>query len=118
VVRQYIGAGIRLVVHVSRLQGGARKIVRVSEIVGVESGAFHIEDVFGYRQTGVDEEGNAVGEFYATGYRPACTERLRATGAPVPDEWFAPRTWPAPAAADGEVGPAGDAPNSTAQVGP
>jgi pilus assembly protein CpaF len=94
VVRQYIAAGIRLVVHLARLQGGARKIVRISEIVGVESNAYRLEDIFGYRQTGVDPEGNAAGEFYATGYRPACLERLRTTGATIPDEWFTARVFP------------------------
>ena len=91
VVRQYIAAGIRLVVHLTRLQGGARKITRISEVVGIEGGTYRLEDIFGYRQTGVDAEGNAVGEFYATGYRPACAERLKTTGAPVPDAWFARR---------------------------
>jgi len=92
VVRQYIAAGIRLVVHVTRLQGGARKITRITELVGIEGGTYRLEDVFGYRQTGVDAEGNAVGEFYVTGYIPACVERLRTTGAPISDAWFTPRT--------------------------
>jgi pilus assembly protein CpaF len=93
VVRQYIAAGIRLVVHLARLQGGARKILRISEVVGIEGGAYRIEDIFGYRQTGVDDEGNAVGEFYATGYRPACLERLRTSGAPLSDAWFSQRAF-------------------------
>ena len=95
VVRQYIGAGIRLVVHITRLQGGGRKVTRISEIVAVENGVFHLEDIFGYRQTGVDADGNAQGEFYSTGYRPACVERLRTTGAVIADEWFKPWVFPA-----------------------
>jgi pilus assembly protein CpaF len=97
VVRQYIAAGIRLVVHLSRLKGGARRIVRISELVGVENGEFHLEDIFGYRQTGVDREGNAVGEFYTTGYRPACLERLRSSGVELADAWFEPQVRPAAA---------------------
>ncbi len=88
VVRQYIAAGIRLVVHVSRLQGGGRKITRISEVRGVDQAGYRIEDIFAYRQQGVDAEGNAVGEFYATGYRPACLERLRTSGIEVSEEWF------------------------------
>ena len=95
VVRQYIMAGIRLVVHLSRLQGGSRKIIRISEVAGLQDGTYRIEDIFGYRQTGVDPQGNAVGEFYATGYRPACLERLQTSGTQVADEWFAPRVYPA-----------------------
>jgi pilus assembly protein CpaF len=106
VVRQYIAAGIRLVVHLTRLQGGARKVTRISEIVSVADGAFHLEDIFGYRQTGVDAEGNAVGEFYATGYLPACLARLRTTGAKIAESWFQP--WVVPA-----VSPAGAATGNT-----
>ena len=95
VVRQYIIAGIRLVVHLTRLQGGSRKIIRISEVVGLKDGTYHIEDIFGYRQTGVDSNGNAVGEFYATGYRPACLERLQTSGTQIADEWFAPHVYPA-----------------------
>jgi pilus assembly protein CpaF len=113
VVRQYIGAGIRLVVHLTRLQGGARKITRISEVVGLEHGAYVIEDIFGYRQTGVDGNGDAVGEFYATGYRPACLERLGTSGAQVSDEWFAPRAYPAGPPAD-RLPPADD----TSRVAP
>jgi pilus assembly protein CpaF len=90
VVRQYIAAGIRLVVHLARLQGGARKVTRISEIVGVENGTFQTQDIFAYRQTGVDGGGNAVGEFFSTGYRPACLERLKTSGAAVDEQWFAP----------------------------
>jgi pilus assembly protein CpaF len=99
VVRQYIAAGIRLVVHLSRLQGGARKILRISEVVGLENGSFRIEDIFGYRQTGVDADKNAVGQFYATGYRPACLERLQTSGAPIADDWFTARAFPTETAA-------------------
>lgn len=91
VVRQYIAAGIRLVVHLTRLQGGVRKITRISEILGIENGAYHLEDIFAYRQTGVDAEGAAVGEFYATGYRPQCLERLLTSGTAVDQRWFEAR---------------------------
>ena len=99
VVRQYIAAGIRLVVHLSRLQGGTRKLLRISEVLGLENGSFRIEDIFGYRQTGVDADGNAVGQFYATGYRPACLERLQTSGVPIADDWFTARAFPTETAA-------------------
>ena len=92
VVRQYICAGIKLVVHLSRLKGGARRVTRISEIVGVDGLDYKLEDIFGYQQTGVDGDGNAVGHFYATGYQPDCLQRLRASGAELPDELFVKRT--------------------------
>lgn len=91
VVRQYAAAGINLVVHASRLKGGPRKIMQVSEIVGVRNGEYVLEDVFGFEQTGVDSGGNAVGEFFATGYRPKCLARLKASGIDLPDELFTAR---------------------------
>ena len=91
VVRQYIAAGIRLVVHVSRLKGGQRKVTRISEVVGVEDGQFVVEDIFGFEQTGVDESGMAIGHFYSTGYRPQCLSRLRAAGIQLSDSLFEAR---------------------------
>jgi pilus assembly protein CpaF len=91
VVRQYISAGISLIVHLSRLKGGVRRIVRISELVEIDNGDFHVEDIFGFRQTGLDESGVATGEFYCTGYRPACLDRLRASGLSLADELFEER---------------------------
>ena len=88
VVRQYIASGISLVVHLSRLKGGVRRVMQISEIVGVKDGGFHMEDIFGFEQTGVDELGMAQGNFYFTGYRPMCLSRLRAAGLRLPDELF------------------------------
>jgi pilus assembly protein CpaF len=91
VIRQYAAAGINLVVHGSRLKGGPRRIMQVSEIVGIKDGDYQLEDVFGFEQTGVDAEGTAVGEFYATGYRPKCLARLKAAGVNLSDDLFIAR---------------------------
>jgi pilus assembly protein CpaF len=88
VVREYIAAGIKLVVHLARLKGGLRRVMRVSEIVGIQDGDYHLEDVFGFEQRGVDEDGVAIGQFYATGYRPQCLPRLVASGVELPDDLF------------------------------
>ncbi|NLX97699.1 MAG: CpaF family protein [Rhodopirellula sp.] len=88
VVRQYISAGIRLVVHLARLQGGVRRVMRISEIVGIEDGAYRLEDIFGFEQTGVDQSNTAIGQFHTTGYRPHCTSRIKAAGVELPDEVF------------------------------
>jgi pilus assembly protein CpaF len=94
VVRQYIAAGIRLVVHLARLKGGVRRVMRVSEIVGVSNGAYQLEDIYGFRQTGLDASQRAVGEFYATGYRPACADRMEASGLVLAENLFAKGTFP------------------------
>ncbi|MBS0210491.1 MAG: CpaF family protein [Planctomycetes bacterium] len=91
VVRQYIASGITLVVHASRLKGGPRRIMQVSEILGVRNGQFEIEDVCGFEQTGVDANGVAVGEFFFTGYQPKCLTRIQAAGGNLPAELFVKR---------------------------
>lgn len=88
VVREYIAAGIKLVVHLARLKGGIRRVMRVSEIVGLKEGEYHLEEIFGFEQLGVGADGVAFGQFYATGYRPKCLERLRASGVELPDDLF------------------------------
>lgn len=94
VVRQYIASGISLVVHLSRLKGGVRRVMQVSEIVGIAEGGFHLEDVFGFEQTGINEQGLAQGEFYFTGHRPLCLNRLRACGLRLSDSLFDKRRIP------------------------
>ena len=91
VIRQYVAAGINLVIHGSRLKGGPRRIMQVCEIVGIRDGQYQLEEVFGFEQTGVDAEGTAVGEFYATGYRPKCLGRMKAAGVNLPDDLFVQR---------------------------
>ncbi|MDY0168232.1 MAG: CpaF family protein [Thermoguttaceae bacterium] len=92
VMRQYIASGIRLVVHLARLKGGARRITRISEIVGYSEGNYQIEDIFGFRQTGVNAEGNATGTFYTTGYRPQCMAQIEAAGISLQENLFDARS--------------------------
>ncbi len=92
VIRYYVASAITLVVQLSRLKGGLRKLVRVSEVLGTDPSPYDVRDVYGYRQTGVID-GSAVGEFYATGYRPRVLERFRAMGVELPDELFRERVW-------------------------
>jgi hypothetical protein len=86
------------VVHVSRLKGGARKVLRVSEIVGLKQRRhYRVRDLFVFRQAGV-HNGQAVGEFAATGRVPTCLERLHAAEVELPPESFAARVLPTAAA--------------------
>ena len=93
VIRYYIATAITLVVHLSRLKGGKRKVLRISEVLGTDPAPFDIRDIFGYRQLGV-RNGSAFGEFYATGYQPRVMERLRAMGIELPRELFHERVMP------------------------
>jgi pilus assembly protein CpaF len=90
VVRRYLACGIRLIVQLARLAGGPRRVMGVSELLRVQDGAYVMEEIFGYEQTGVDAEGVVEGHFYVTGYRPEFLSRVRAAGIRLPDTLFIP----------------------------
>jgi pilus assembly protein CpaF len=87
-LRQYIATGVKLLVHVGRQKGGGRRILRVSELVAIKDGEYHLEDIFVFRQTGLDDQGRAMGQFHATGYLPKCRERFREAGVDLDDAIF------------------------------
>ena len=88
IIRRQIASAIQLVVQVSRLPGGLRKIIKISEITGMEGDVISMQDIFGFRQTGVDENWTAKGHFFSTGLRPHCFERLEIAGAGLPMALF------------------------------
>lgn len=89
VVREYVAFGIQLLVHVSRLKGGVRRVTRVSELSGVEEGRLKVRDLFVFKQAGLDADGRATGTFVATGEDPQCRERIEAIGEALPAEMLA-----------------------------
>jgi pilus assembly protein CpaF len=88
VTRRQIASAVHIVVQVARLTGGIRRIVRISEITGIENDVIAMHDIFGFRQTGVDDNRTAVGHFYTSGIRPHCLDRLEASGVGLPVEMF------------------------------
>jgi pilus assembly protein CpaF len=88
IIRRQIASAIQIVIQIARLHGGARKIIKISEITGMEGDIISMHDLFAYKQTGVDPEGNAQGYFYSTGIRPQCMDTLQAAGVTLPVELF------------------------------
>jgi pilus assembly protein CpaF len=88
VIRRQIASAIHIVVQVSRLLGGARKVIKISEVTGLEGDNFVMHDLFAFKQTGVDERQVAQGYFHATGIRPQCMDRLVSFGVTLPPEMF------------------------------
>jgi pilus assembly protein CpaF len=88
--RQQICSALTVVMQVSRLTDGARKLVSLQEITGMEGDMIAMHEIFRYEQTGVDAEGKVQGQFRATGVRPRFADRLRMFGAAVPDSAFDP----------------------------
>ncbi|HEU4843975.1 MAG TPA: CpaF family protein, partial [Burkholderiaceae bacterium] len=88
--RQQICSAITVVMQVSRLTDGARKLVSLQEITGMEGEVVAMHEIFRFEQTGVDANGKVLGQFYATGVRPRFADRLRMFGVPVTDAVFDP----------------------------
>ncbi|QDT38144.1 CpaF family protein [Stratiformator vulcanicus] len=90
VARRYVANALDIIVHVSRLSTGERKITRISEVVGIEDGDYVVEDIFVYRMTGVKDD-RVDGAFYATGHEPRVLGRLAAKGHDIPTDLFVAR---------------------------
>jgi len=78
-VRHQIASAIHAVVQIARLSDGARKVIAVCEVTGVEGEVISMQDIFLFERTGIDEGGKVRGIFRATGIRPKFADRL-ATG--------------------------------------
>jgi pilus assembly protein CpaF len=90
-LRQQISSAIQLIVQAQRLTGGRRKVVRVSELTGMEGDQMQMHDLFSFEQAGVDIDGHATGQFVVTGIRPKCMERIEHRGLTLPADLFRPR---------------------------
>ncbi|MGH7612749.1 MAG: CpaF family protein [Gemmatimonadales bacterium] len=89
-MRQQIASAINVVIQVSRLSDGSRKLLTVAEIVGMEGDVITMQDIFTYDRQGMDGNGRVVGRFRATGLRPRFMERLAAWGIELPAGLFLP----------------------------
>jgi pilus assembly protein CpaF len=87
-IRRQIASAVDVVVQVSRLSDGTRKVVSLAEITGMEGEVVTMQDIFVYRKRGVREGGEVLGEFIATGIRPKFAERLTVTGIQLPPSMF------------------------------
>ncbi len=92
IARQYIASAVQILVHMSRLSTGERKVMRITELCGCQDGVYQLEDIFVYRLAGIDREtGRARGSFYATGYEPQALKRLASRGYDMPSIMFSAR---------------------------
>jgi pilus assembly protein CpaF len=88
--RQQIASAVTVVLQVTRMTDGARKLVSMQEITGMEGEIIAMQEIFKFNQTGVGPDGKVMGHFCATGVRPRFADRLRLFGAAVPDSAFDP----------------------------
>jgi pilus assembly protein CpaF len=89
-MRQQISSAIHVVIQATRLNDGRRKIVSIQEITGMEGEVINMQEIFAFKRSGVDANGNVRGYFCATGVRPKFVERLEAFGIHLPDHIYDP----------------------------
>ncbi len=87
-MRQQISSAIQLVVQQTRLSDGSRKITSISEITGMEGDVITMQEIFLFEKMGITQDGKVIGRFRATGVRPKCCERLKASGIHLPADMF------------------------------
>ena len=89
-IREQIGSAVNVIVQQSRLRDGSRKVVGITEVTGCVAGEVQLNEIFAFRQGGIDDDGKVNGAFAATGAIPHFLEHLAAEGEELPREMFAP----------------------------
>jgi pilus assembly protein CpaF len=87
-VRQQVASAVNIVIQVTRLTDGSRRVTSVSEITGMEQDVIAMQEIFQFHQSGINEAGKVVGAFKATGVRPKCADRIAAAGRQLPMDMF------------------------------
>jgi pilus assembly protein CpaF len=87
-MRQQIASAIQIVVQQTRMSDGSRKVTSICEITGMEGDVIAMQEIFVFEKMGVTQDGKVIGRFRATGVRPKCCERLRASGIHLPTDMF------------------------------
>jgi pilus assembly protein CpaF len=90
-IRRYISSALDVIIHISRLVDGSRKIISLQEITGMEGNVITMQEIFPFEQTGIDDKGTVKGRFRASGIRPRFIERFKALNIPVRYDLFEPR---------------------------
>jgi pilus assembly protein CpaF len=91
--RQHIASAIHVVMQITRLPDGTRKVAGISEITGMEGNMVTMQDLFVFERHGFDSHNKVAGRFRSTGIRPKFSERLFAAGITLPGELFASEPW-------------------------
>jgi pilus assembly protein CpaF len=90
-MRQQISSAVDIIVQANRLQGGPRKITSITEVLGMEQDVIIMQEIFRFKQLGIDQNGRAYGQFEATGVRPTFVSRLEQAGIKLPTNLFQER---------------------------
>jgi len=89
-MRQQISSAVGVVVQVSRLTDGKRKVMSIQEVTGMEGEVITMQEIFSFKQTGLADDGTVLGHHTSSGIRPRFVERLRNFGITVSSSLFEP----------------------------
>jgi pilus assembly protein CpaF len=87
-VRQQIASAITIVVQISRMSDGSRKVMSISEIIGMEENIISMQEIFAFKKKGIGPDGKVIGAFEPTQIRPRFLDRLRIAGINLPQSVF------------------------------
>jgi len=90
-IRRYIASTVDLIIQQQHMEDNSRKMINITEVCGLESDVIQLQDIFRYKQEGIDSvTGRVKGKFICTGVRPTFMDRIKAAGMHLPDSIFSP----------------------------
>ena len=101
-IREQIASAVHIIVQTSRMSDGSRKVTSVAELTGMEANTITLQEIYTFKQTGLDENRKVQGRHLSTGFVPKFVQKLDALGIELPKGMFG-----APAASVGVVGAGG-----------
>jgi pilus assembly protein CpaF len=87
-IREQIASAVHLIVQISRLSDGSRKVMSITEVVGMQGEVVSLQEIFRFKETGYDKNRRIIGEFQALGMIPSFVEKFEQKGVVVPREIF------------------------------
>ncbi len=87
-IRQQIASAVQLMVQISRMSDGTRRVMNITEVTGMETEIITMQDVFVFEKLGLSNGGKVMGRFAATGILPKCNDKLIAAGIQLPADLF------------------------------
>ncbi|MEE8347208.1 MAG: CpaF family protein [Dehalococcoidia bacterium] len=87
-IREQMASALHLIIQLARFTDGVRRVTHITEITGMEGQIITMQDLFVFKQTGVDSEGRILGQMTATGLRPSFADRFAMAGIQLPDSVF------------------------------
>jgi pilus assembly protein CpaF len=92
-IREQMASAFHVIIQLARLSDGRRRVVHLTEVAGLEGPLVTLQDIFVFRQRGIDPTGMVIGSLEPTGIRPRFAERLATHGIPLNEEIFNTKRW-------------------------